>query len=357
MTMTIISSRGIIEPCRHRECDVQAAILYCTIISITYVGSLYVFVPSSIRVLPRDHPTQIQFRSLSCLIVCAGAIWSYPYLFCAEEEEDFDDESSSDDYSNNNENNLHANRTVFSIWKIIFFQFQNNKNHFLISIFGVLLHTCVIYVGPSLASLLQVYKIRKRSSVRESNNTFDMIRWHMLSIVPDSKEKFWIAMRNYIVAPLTEEIVFRGCIVPPLLASGMSPLKVSLVAPLFFGIAHVHHAMTRIFKGERLSSVVLITTFQFLYTSLFGSYVSYAFIRSGSILAITFSHSYCNWMGLPDLSFIKNNRHPLFQYRMIIFPTYVLGIVLFWYMFRIDLLLPLPPRLIDDVVIQISNNI
>ena len=341
-----ISSRGIIEPCRHLECDVKTAILYCTIISIAYVGSLYMFVPSSIRSLPRDHPTQIQFRSLSCLIVCAGAIWSYPYLFCAAKE-DFDDESSSDNYTKNNATSLH-NRTVFSISKIIFFRFQNHHHHFL-SMFGVLLHTFVLFVGSSFASFFRLYKIRKRSFGEAS--TFDMIRWYMLSIVPDSKEKFWIVMRNYIVAPLTEEIVFRGCMVPPLLASGMSTLKVSLIAPLFFGIAHVHHAMTRISKGERVSSVVLITIFQFLYTSLFGSYVSYAFIRSGSIIAVTFSHSYCNWMGLPDLSFVNNKHHLLFQYRMIILPIYVVGIVLFWYMFRIDLLLPLPPRLINDVII------
>lgn len=325
----MISSREIVKACRHREeCDSTIAILYCTFVSIAYVGSLYVFVPSSIRALPRDHPSQIQFRSLACLFVCAGAICSYPYFFCTDDIE-------SSDNLNNNDNNL-LNRALFNIGKIMLFRFQNNYYHFL-SFFGVLLHTCIIYIGPSLASLLRVYKIRKKS-ISDNCNAFEIIRRSLLSILPVNKETLWITIRNYIVAPFTEELVFRGCIIPPLLASGMSTVKVSLIAPLFFGIAHIHHAVTRISKGERPSSVVLITIFQFLYTSLFGSYASYAFIRSGSILAITFSHSYCNWMGLPDMTFVSNKHHLLFQYRMVILPSYVVGILLFWYMFRIDLL-------------------
>jgi len=322
----MISSHEIIKACRHREeCDAKTAILYCTIISIAYVGSLYVFVPASIRALPRDHPSQIQFRSLACLFICAGAICSYPYLFCTDNIE-----------SSDNLNNNLLNRPLLTIGKIMLFRFQNKYHHFL-SFFGVLLHTCIIYIGPTFASLLRVYKIRKQSS-SDSCNAFVITRRSLLSILPVNKEKFWIAIRNYFVAPFTEELVFRGCMIPPLLASGMSTAKVSLVAPLFFGIAHIHHALTRISKGERPSSVVLITIFQLLYTSLFGSYVSYAFIRSGSILAITFSHSYCNWMGLPDLNFVSNKHHLLFQYRMVILSSYVVGIVSFWYMFRIDLL-------------------
>ncbi|VEU43336.1 unnamed protein product, partial [Pseudo-nitzschia multistriata] len=149
----------------------------------------------------------------------------------------------------------------------------------------------------------------------------------------------------YCIAPLTEEIVFRGCMVPALLATGMSIGRVSLVAPLFFGLAHLHHAATRLSNGEQLRMVMLATTFQFLYTSLFGSYASYGFIRSGSILPVVLSHSYCNWMGLPNPGFAINAYHPLHRFRMFILFAYFIGIVTFWYTFHIDLFLPLPAEL------------
>ena len=328
----MISSRGFFEPCVHRECDVNTAILYCCLLAVAFVGSLYVLVPSAIRKLPRDHPTHIQFRSLACLIVCAGAIFSYPYFFCG----DIIDVTIEPD-------NQHS-RALFSVERIMLFPSLSHRQ--MRGIFGILLHTCIIYTGPCFASLFRIYEIKKRSVMQGKKQTmFEVIQSFLSDMLPDSKQQFWIAMRNYFIAPLTEEIIFRGCMVPPLLASGISTLTVSLVAPLFFGIAHFHHAVTRISNGERPRSVMLMTTFQFLYTSLFGSYASYAFIRAGSVLALTLSHSYCNWMGLPDLSFVTNSYHPLYQYRMAILPSYIIGICTFWHMFQSNLLLPLPPEL------------
>eukprot|EP00529_Nitzschia_sp_RCC80_P026446 CAMPEP_0113506040 /NCGR_PEP_ID=MMETSP0014_2-20120614/35675_1 /TAXON_ID=2857 /ORGANISM="Nitzschia sp." /LENGTH=343 /DNA_ID=CAMNT_0000401467 /DNA_START=326 /DNA_END=1354 /DNA_ORIENTATION=+ /assembly_acc=CAM_ASM_000159 len=141
-------------------------------------------------------------------------------------------------------------------------------------------------------------------------------------ITPESKAELWINIRNYILAPLTEEIVFRGCMVPPLVVamsaannaksdgsemllpfSSSVAFRVSLIAPLFFGVAHIHHAVVRLQKSPSsttsfrpsVSSVILMTVFQFLYTTLFGMYATYMLIRTGSVLAVTVSHSYCNW--------------------------------------------------------------
>jgi hypothetical protein len=42
--------------------------------------------------------------------------------------------------------------------------------------------------------------------------------------------------------------------------------------------------------------------FQFAYTTLFGSYCSYLFIRTGSIFPALVAHSFCNVMGLPQIA-------------------------------------------------------
>lgn len=43
-------------------------------------------------------------------------------------------------------------------------------------------------------------------------------------------------VRNYLVAPLTEELIFRGCIVPGLFLSGLSNTAIVFLCPLFFGV-------------------------------------------------------------------------------------------------------------------------
>lgn len=42
--------------------------------------------------------------------------------------------------------------------------------------------------------------------------------------------------------------------------------------------------------------------FQFGYTTVFGWYAAFIFLRTGSLPAVIFAHSFCNWCGLPRLS-------------------------------------------------------
>lgn len=49
----------------------------------------------------------------------------------------------------------------------------------------------------------------------------------------------WVGWRNCIVAPLTEEIVFRGCMIPGEILAGWGLGKVVLVTPLFFGVGRL----------------------------------------------------------------------------------------------------------------------
>jgi prenyl protein peptidase len=44
------------------------------------------------------------------------------------------------------------------------------------------------------------------------------------------------------------------------------------------------------------------TIFQFTYTSLFGFFAAFVYIRTGNLLSVILAHSFCNWMGLPRLS-------------------------------------------------------
>lgn len=103
--------------------------------------------------------------------------------------------------------------------------------------------------------------------------------------------------------PITEEIIFRSLITPLHLLSQLSPTKTVFLTPLYFGIAHIHHyyeyKLTH--PREEMLPNLLRSLFQFAYTTLFGWYATFVFIRTGSLAAVVIAHSFCNWCGLPRL--------------------------------------------------------
>jgi prenyl protein peptidase len=171
---------------------------------------------------------------------------------------------------------------------------------------------------------------------------------------PVDESQRWGQIRSLLVAPLAEEIVFRGCMISPLLSAGLTAPAASFVAPMFFGTAHFHHAYLKVKQGNHISQVVLSTVFQFAYTTLFGAYAAYAFIRTGSIVVIFLSHSFCNTMGLPDLGFLQSRGSrlsPVYPYRWVIMAAYLMGVSAFIYGFQSNsMLLPPPPgRLVESI--------
>jgi prenyl protein peptidase len=128
--------------------------------------------------------------------------------------------------------------------------------------------------------------------------------------------------------------------VPLLLSTGMAASNVCFVAPLFFGFAHVHHAVQKLHQGNDFVAVVLVTTFQFVYTTLFGAYASYTYQRSASLPAVVLIHSMCNAFGIPDLSFLEPSSS-VYPYRMILLACLLFGIVSFALFMALLILPPL----------------
>lgn len=121
-----------------------------------------------------------------------------------------------------------------------------------------------------------------------------------------------IGMRNYIAGPFTEELLFRSLIIPLNIISpqvrqastglaGNHARLVLFTTPLYFGIAHIHHLyesrITRPYVPFKFA--LLQALFQLGFTTVFGWYASFIFLRTGSLWACVLTHSFCNWMGLP----------------------------------------------------------
>lgn len=113
----------------------------------------------------------------------------------------------------------------------------------------------------------------------------------------------WIGWRNFVAGPVTEEIMFRSIIIAVHLLARVSSGRIVFLVPLYFGIAHLHH-----FYEFRLTHpdtsiylALLRSVVQFTYTSIFGWYANFLYLRTGSLLAVILVHSFCNWCGLPRL--------------------------------------------------------
>lgn len=103
--------------------------------------------------------------------------------------------------------------------------------------------------------------------------------------------------------PITEECLFRSASVPLLLRSGASLTGTIFMSPLIFGLAHLHHFYEFRITHPRTPLPVAIarSLLQLSYTSLFGAYATFLFLRTGSLLGVVLVHTFCNCMGLPRL--------------------------------------------------------
>ncbi|XP_027366549.1 CAAX prenyl protease 2 [Abrus precatorius] len=111
-----------------------------------------------------------------------------------------------------------------------------------------------------------------------------------------------LVWRNYVVAPFTEELVFRACMIPLLLCGGFKTYSIILLCPIFFSLAHLNHFMEIYTKQNyRIMKAVMAIGLQLGYTVIFGSYASFLFLRTGNLIAPLVAHIYCNFMGLPVL--------------------------------------------------------
>ncbi|XP_041949275.1 CAAX prenyl protease 2 isoform X1 [Alosa sapidissima] len=176
-----------------------------------------------------------------------------------------------------------------------------------------LLLTMMLFLGPLVQLVVEspkgiLFEIKMRCNLRCLSLCVRDLKW----------------MRNHIVAPLTEELVFRACMLPVLVPC-TGPTAAIFICPLFFGVAHFHHITEQLRSGcDTWGDILITAVFQFAYTYVFGIYSAFIFIRTGHLLAPVLCHSFCNCMGFPE--FGRALKHPL---RPVLLFCYQLGVALF----------------------------
>lgn len=175
----------------------------------------------------------------------------------------------------------------------------------------------MFYLGPLAAYICQLRMCKQQSAAER---------------VAQDLSGYWaahgplLAFRNLLFAPAAEELVFRGIVLTALSAAhGTS--SVVLLSPCWFGAAHLHHLVEKL-RTQSLMPALLSTAVQFAYTYVFGVMAALLFLRTGTLLTAMASHTICNFVGLPDMSFMSP-RSELHGLRHGLLCLHGLGLLLF----------------------------
>lgn len=262
------------------------ALFVCLLFALMFVISIYLADVG----LPRDHPTTIHRRSTAVCIVCflsALVLW----LLARRDK---------------------GGKTLLALMGL-----RWGLGELVLAVLVSIILVALLFLGPIVQDLLSP---DKGAGLLE----------------PLKKQSRDVVIRNYVVAPLAEELVFRSCMFPLLLPK-LGQVWTAFVCPLFFGLAHLHHSVGLVRTGAMTPfQAVLSTLFQAAYTTLFGMFSGVLLIRTGHLVSAILAHALCNLIGLPDFYGITEHKKPV-----VVSAAYVAGLVGFLY-----LLFPLTsPRL------------
>jgi len=247
-----------------------AATLLCLGLSLLYVGSIHAW-PTHEHTQHRDHPSTIQRRLASVTLTSAasglvvlqllqppGAPAAAPWAALAPR----------------------LGLRAPGLWQAALYP---------------LLLTMALFLGPMLLKCRD-YRANRRgagSAAEALAHTFQLG-----SHAPAVRR--WVVVRSLAVAPLTEEWVYRACMAAPLAAAGVSVWAITFLSPLAFGVAHAHHLwLARGSEPREWRTARQQAAFQACYTTVFGWYVAWLFVRTGHLVAPVLTHVFCNAMQFP----------------------------------------------------------
>ncbi|CAM9684495.1 unnamed protein product [Laminaria digitata] len=208
-----------------------------------------------------------------------------------------------------------------------------------------LLLTCCIFLGPLVTMAWMTHKLTLSeitpmgfSQPRERPRPLHKVAWGELVNKANLPSGTYSVIRNLMVGPLAEELVFRGCFVPVLLGAGVSKTKMIWLSPFLFGSAHFHHALEWLRQGYSARMVLTGVLFQMTYTSAFGAFAVFVQLRTGHLASAVLVHVLCNFMGVPDITFSVAPGNPreststsvLYKHRTGLWCCYGIGICLFF---------------------------
>lgn len=135
---------------------------------------------------------------------------------------------------------------------------------------------------------------------------------------PPDPDFLLLQFRTLIAAPITEELVYRGLLLPLIHPFCKSETQLIFTVPLFFGIAHIHHVFERVFIQKQNVRLSLIQTIvQLTYTTIFGAMSTFFYLKTAHLPAVIVMHGMCNYFGLPNFGKVLLEENQLKKYGLL----------------------------------------
>ncbi|WVZ71953.1 hypothetical protein U9M48_020480 [Paspalum notatum var. saurae] len=195
-----------------------------------------------------------------------------------------------------------ATASLLRVWSLgnfadMFAVFGVRNDHLIQAVTIPLLLTSLVYAGSFVARLWYLLGSWGRDGDEVGIGCAQRLA-HWIQAAADDV----MVWRNYVVAPFTEELVFRACMIPLLLCGGFKTSSITFFSPVFFSLAHLNHLFELHQQGCNFMRSLLLVGVQLGYTVIFGWYAAFLFIRTGNLLSPIVAHVFCNMMGLPVFS-------------------------------------------------------
>lgn len=112
-------------------------------------------------------------------------------------------------------------------------------------------------------------------------------------------------VRNYMVAPLSEEFIFRGVLFA-VLEQSFAAWSTITISGILFSLAHSHHYFFQSIQGSEQIRFA-DNLFQMSYTFVFAVYSASLYLKTRTILATIQVHIFCNFLGFPQLDVLLSD--------------------------------------------------
>ncbi|MFS7908977.1 putative CPBP intramembrane metalloprotease [Helianthus anomalus] len=105
--------------------------------------------------------------------------------------------------------------------------------------------TSLMYIRSFILKILSSWSLWAEHEDRQIDISFHGIKSGLQNLINRMVSAVYniSVWRMYIVAPLTEELVFRACMISLLLCGGFRPYTVILPSPVLFSLAHLNHLL------------------------------------------------------------------------------------------------------------------
>nr|CDS33080.1 CAAX prenyl protease 2 [Hymenolepis microstoma] len=158
------------------------------------------------------------------------------------------------------------------------------RENAVLAVFLPLLSTSLLFLAPIWCEWRSGRFVNINGILNELRYSCDIIRF-----------------RSVVLAPIVEEIIFRGCILFQLQRQFQTCGALCLFSGLLFAVAHLHHVVEMLYLGYPLNMALSEVLPQVIMTAIFGVYSTLIVLRSGHLIAACIVHSFCNAMGAPDI--------------------------------------------------------